>query len=240
MGGKLAVATGLLTGAVVGGALVAGLVLLAPAPTPPVLATPSPTALPSVPASSPPASPSFSPGPSPSGLVPLPSVSLPVPSPSAAASGAVSAGDGGFLVGQAAPALSVKAIDGSTISLAALKGKPVWVNFMATWCPSCVDELPVMNGFAARFQANGLVVVLVDVREDAATVKAFLTSLRVVLPAGLDTTGAAAQAWRATALPMHFWIDKTGIVRDTAIGTVGPDIMAQGLGTILPGVTVTP
>ena len=154
MGGKLAVATGLLTGAVVGGALVAGLVLLAPAPTPPVLATPSPSVQPSATPPSAPASSSPSSAPSSSGLVPLPSVSLPVPSPSASASGGVSAGDGGFLMGQPAPALSVKAIDGSTISLASLKGKPVWVNFMATWCPSCVDELPVMNGFAARFQAN--------------------------------------------------------------------------------------
>jgi hypothetical protein len=82
--------------------------------------------------------------------------------------------------------------------------------------------------------------VLVDVREDAPTVKAFLASLKVPLPAGLDTTGAAAQAWRATALPMHFWIDASGIVRYGAAGSVGPDLMVKGLEAILPGVTVTP
>ncbi len=244
MGGKLAVATGLLTGAVVGGALVAGLVLLAPAPTPPVLATPSPTVVPSVTpsASSASSSPSASSSavPSSPGLIPLPSASVPAASPSPSPSGNISVGDGGFLVGQPAPALSVKAIDGSTINLASLRGKPVWVNFIATRCSSCADQLPVINGFAARFQSAGLSVVLVDVRDDASTVKAFLTSLRVSLPVGLDTTGAAAATWRALVLPVHFWIDKAGIVRDTAMGAIGPDIMAQGLESILPGVTVTP
>ncbi len=44
----------------------------------------------------------------------------------------------------------------------------------------------------------------------------------------------------ALALPVHFWIDTDGIVRDAALGGIGPDVMAAGLGTILPGVTVTP
>ena len=134
----------------------------------------------------------------------------------------------------------VKALDGSTLDLSSLKGRPVWVNFMASWCPSCADELPLMTGFEARYAESGLAVVLVDVREDAPTVKAFLATLKVSLPTGLDTTGAVAQAWRATALPIHFWIDATGIVRYGAVGSVGPDLMAKGLEAILPGVTVTP
>jgi thiol-disulfide isomerase/thioredoxin len=44
----------------------------------------------------------------------------------------------------------VPQVGGGEIDLASLRGKPVWVNFMATWCPSCQDELPAMAGFAAR------------------------------------------------------------------------------------------
>jgi cytochrome c biogenesis protein CcmG, thiol:disulfide interchange protein DsbE len=134
----------------------------------------------------------------------------------------------------------VTALDGSTLTLASFKGRPVWLNFMATWCPSCVDELPLMTGFQARNAEGGLAIVLVDVREDAPTVKAFLARLKVSLPTGLDASGAAAQAWRATALPIHYWIDASGIVRYSAVGSVGPDLMAKGLEAILPGVTVTP
>jgi thiol-disulfide isomerase/thioredoxin len=116
----------------------------------------------------------------------------------------------------------------------------VWVNFMATWCPPCRDELPLMNGFAARYAETGLVILAIDVKEDEAAVDAFVREMQVTFPVGLDGTGTAQSDWGAFALPVHFWIDADGIVRDGALGGIGPDIMAQGLQTILPGVTVTP
>ena len=73
-----------------------------------------------------------------------------------------------------------------TIDLANLKGKPVWINFMATWCPPCQDEFPLMNGFAARYAADGLVVIAIDVKEDEGTVAAFAESLAATFPLGLD------------------------------------------------------
>ncbi len=111
---------------------------------------------------------------------------------------------------------------------------------MATWCLPCRDELPLMAGFAVRYQEKGLVVLAIDIREDDAAVKAFMSSLGITLPTGLDRDGAAQAAWGALALPVHFWVDKDGIVRDGALGGIGPDIMARGLGSILPGVDVTP
>jgi len=164
------------------------------------------------------------------------------PSVSAGASPGTSAATAAaaFHVGQPAPRLVVPTVGGGTIDIASLKGQPVWVNFMATWCPSSVDELPLMAAFAARYADKGLVVIPVDVREDEAAVAAFTDGLGVSLPTGLDKDGAAQAAWGASALPVHFWIDKDGIVRDGALGGIGPDVMATGLGSILPGVTVTP
>ena len=126
------------------------------------------------------------------------------------------------------------------MDLADYRGKPVWVNFMATWCPSCVDELPSMAGFGVRYADTGLVILAVDVREDEAAVTAFFKDLGVKLPVVLDSDGAVSAGWGAIALPVHYWIDADGIVRNGALGGIGPDVMAQGLGTILPGVTVTP
>ncbi|MEO5965381.1 MAG: TlpA disulfide reductase family protein [Candidatus Limnocylindrales bacterium] len=226
MGGKLAIATGLVTGVVAGAILVGAVVVLAPGPVVPtaspvpsdVVASASPTL-----AGSPstPASPLVSPSPS------------PVASPSAA-------GQTGFGVGRAAPPLSVPQIGGGEITLSGLKGKPVWVNFMASWCPPCRDELPLMNGFAARYQDQGLVILAIDVREDQTIVDAFAKEMGIVFPVGLDADGTAQSDWGAYALPVHFWIDEQGIVRDGALGGIGPDLMAKGLQTILPGVTVTP
>jgi thiol-disulfide isomerase/thioredoxin len=170
-----------------------------------------------------------------------------VPSASASASVAPSgspaasaSATGLFHIGEPAPALVVPQVGGGTIDLAELKGKPVWVNFMATYCPPCQDEFPLMNGFAARYADAGLVVLAIDVKEDEGTVAAFAESLSATFPLGLDTDGKASADWDAIVLPVHFWIDADGIVRDGALGGIGPDIMARGLQTILPDVTVTP
>ncbi len=97
-----------------------------------------------------------------------------------------------------------------------------------------------MNGFAARYASDGLVVLAIDVEEEESVVTAFAQGLGTTFPLGLDRDGSAAERWDAVALPVHFWIDKDGIVRDGALGGIGPDIMARGLTAILPGVTVTP
>jgi thiol-disulfide isomerase/thioredoxin len=116
----------------------------------------------------------------------------------------------------------------------------VWVNFMGTYCPPCVDEFPLMNGFAARYADQGLVILAIDVKEEEGVVAAFAESLGATFPLGLDADGSAQATWEAAALPVHFWVDKDGVIRDGALGGIGPDVMARGLQTILPDVTVTP
>lgn len=147
---------------------------------------------------------------------------------------------GAFGIGEPAPPLRVTRLGGGVIDLAELRGWPVWVNFMATWCPPCINELPLMNGFATRYADTGLVVVAVDVREDADVVAAFMASLGVTFPVGLDPDATAQREWGALALPVHYWIDAEGIVQHGALGEIGPDVMAEGLRTILPGVDVQP
>jgi cytochrome c biogenesis protein CcmG, thiol:disulfide interchange protein DsbE len=145
-----------------------------------------------------------------------------------------------FHIGKPAPRLVVPQLGGGTIDLGALRGKPVWVNFMATWCAPCRDEFPVMNRFAVQHAEDGLVVLAIDVREDEGTVADFARALNARFPMGLDLEGSAQDTWNAFFLPVHFWIDAEGIVREGALGGIGPDLMAQGLARIMPGVEVNP
>jgi len=217
MWARLSIVAGLVVGVAAAALLLGGLLVLAPE-------TPLPSvAVPSVAVAS--ASPS-------------PVVASPSPSASADASSASS--DAPFHVGQPAPPLVVPQVGGGTIDLANLKGKPVWINFMATSCRPCQDEFPLMNGFATRYGDKGLVVIAVDVQEDEGAVAAFADGLGATFPLGLDSDRSAAVAWDALALPVHFWIDAEGIIRDGALGGIGPDVMAQGLESIMPGVDVTP
>jgi thiol-disulfide isomerase/thioredoxin len=170
------------------------------------------------------------------------------PGSSAAASGdggaspsvVASIGDSGFGVGEPAPLLRVPQVGGGEIDLASLAGRPVWLAFIQTTCQPCLEDIPRMGELAGRYAEAGLVVLLVDVREDEDTVAAFGLASDVHLPIGLDADGSAQAAWEATALPVHFWIDAEGIIRDGALGGIGPDIMARGVARIMPGVEVTP
>jgi len=152
----------------------------------------------------------------------------------------VSIGHAGFHIGEPAPALVVAQLGGGQVNLANLAGRPVWINFMQTTCPPCVDEFPLMNGFAARYENSGLVVIAIDVREDEGAIAAFAQMTNAQFPIGLDPAGTTAETWSAVALPVHFWVDRDGIIRAGALGGIGPDIMAENLGRILPGVNVTP
>jgi thiol-disulfide isomerase/thioredoxin len=220
MWARLSIVAGLVLGIVVAAVLIGGILAFAPVEPLPTIVAPS-LALASA-----------SPSPAAS--------TAPSTAPSAAPSASASASGGEFHIGEAAPSLQVPQVGGGTIDLANLKGKPVWIDFMATWCPACQDEFPLMNGFAARYAANGLVVIAIDVREGEVAVASFADQLNATFPLGLDSDGKAATAWDAIALPVHFWIDSSGVIRDGSLGGIGPDVMATGLKTIMPGVDVKP
>ena len=194
MGPRLSIVAGLLAGVVAAVVLLAGIVALAPEPDPPSTPFPSPA--------------NPSPRATPARTSASPSIAA---SPSSQPTKSATAP---FHVGEPAPALLVPQVGGGTIDLAGLRGKPVWVNFMATWCPPCQDEFPLMNGFASRYADDGLVVLAIDVKEEEGLVAGFAQRLGATFPLGLDADGRAADAWDAVALPVHFWVDADGIVRD--------------------------
>lgn len=215
MGPRTTIAAGLVTGAATALAILIAAVVLLPDPGTAARATNPPSTSPDV-------------------ATPLPSTGGASPSVQATVRAVA------FHVGERAPALSVPQLGGGEVDLRNLAGRPIWVNFMQTTCPPCVDEFPLMSGFAARYASTGLVVIAIDVREDEGTVASFVQSLSAQFPVGLDSDGLAAQTWGAVALPIHFWIDKDGVIRAGALGGIGPEVMAQNLDMILPGVNVTP
>jgi cytochrome c biogenesis protein CcmG/thiol:disulfide interchange protein DsbE len=238
MSSRLAVALGLIVGAALVIAAAIAIVLMTPGLTGRIPPTPSPAA--ASPSGGVSASPSGAVSASPAATGGSPAAGSPSAATSPGSGTSPTAAPAAFHVGQPAPPLSLPQIGGGTADLAALRGRPVWVYFMATWCPSCQEEFPVMNGFAARYAKDGLVVLAVDVRESEATAAAFATRMNATFPVGVDGNGTAATTWGVVGLPVHFWIDAQGIVRDGALGGIGADQMAGGLRTVMPGVAISP
>jgi thiol-disulfide isomerase/thioredoxin len=147
----------------------------------------------------------------------------------------------GLRIGDLAPPLALDGLGGDEgrIDTALLRGKPVWVNFMASYCPPCRDELPLMERIQAA-HPDDFAILLVDVQEPEAVIEDFVTSLSLTLPVGLDRDGQAAEDWRALALPIHFWLDGEGRIRGVVYGGAGPDVLLDGLRTVVPTASFEP
>ncbi len=126
---------------------------------------------------------------------------------------------GGPLMGQPAPPFAVVGLSGEQVSLTVFRGKVLLLNFWATWCVPCRQELPALQHFATE-QLGRLTVLGIDERESAADVGAFARPLGVTYELALDGGGNAAQRYRVQGLPTSFLIDAQGIVRQTHLGAL--------------------
>lgn len=112
----------------------------------------------------------------------------------------------------AAHPLSLDSLDGGSYDLAAMKGRVVVVNFWATWCPPCIEELPSMQKLWDQAHAGGLEILAVNLGEPPDRIRAFLDAFEPTLafPILLDLEGEAFQAWGVRGLPKTFVVNKRG------------------------------
>ena len=129
----------------------------------------------------------------------------------------------GLRVGQTAPEFTVPLPDGTTyelkdlngapVRLADLRGKAVWLDFWATWCPPCQAELPILREMSERYADRGLEVVAVSVQESSpADVAAYAKRYELGYTIGFDGSGHIFDAYRGFALPTQFFIDPNGVI----------------------------
>lgn len=147
----------------------------------------------------------------------------------------VSFGAGGPrpVVGAPAPEFTAVDLDGISVQLSDFRGRPVWINFWATWCPPCRAELPEINAVYQDVQNQGVVLLAVSVSEDRATVLKYLTKIGYAIPAVLDENGAVATRYAVSGFPTHIFVDKAGIVRDIRVGGLSQRAIRERLATIL-------
>ena len=124
----------------------------------------------------------------------------------------------GVQLAQPAPELQGTDVNGRPVRLSALRGQVVLVNFWATWCPPCVEEMPDLVRLTAQFAGQSFTVVgaSADVG-DADHVAAFVRAHRITYPV-LLATQAQVDAYGVTVLPTTFLIDRQGIIRHRYLG----------------------
>ena len=136
-------------------------------------------------------------------------------------------------VGQPAPAFALPTVDGKTLTLSSLKGKPVYLNFYATWCGPCNEEAPVIGKLSDKYKARGLLVLGVNELENPQKAKEFLTKYHLAYTAVVDGDGKAGKDYGALGLPVHIFIDRGGVVKTYRLGEMNPDEIETAIKGIL-------
>jgi peroxiredoxin len=119
---------------------------------------------------------------------------------------------------RAAEDFTVKLADGGSFRLADQRGKVVLLNFWATWCPPCLEEMPAMERLWRQHQADGFVLLAVSVDAQPRVVPPFLRDHRLTFAVGLDSKMDLANAYGVRALPSSFVVDRLGYLAALALG----------------------
>jgi peroxiredoxin len=132
-------------------------------------------------------------------------------------------------------------LDGNPIRLADLRGKGVWVNFWATWCPPCQQELPILRDLQERYGGSGLEVVAVSVQETSpADVAAYADRYELPYTIGFDASGDIFHRYKGYALPTQFFIGPDGVIRDVVYTPLSEAQAIPRVEAILPAPEASP
>jgi len=122
------------------------------------------------------------------------------------------------LVERKAPSFCLKTLDGNQVILNDFKGKPILLKFWATWCPSCVEELPMMEKFSEG-RKDQLVILLAAIDgEKEKKVQRLIKEKKVTLPVLLDPKAKIARSYGVNFIPVSFLISQEGLIVGTVVG----------------------
>ncbi|MCC6146492.1 MAG: TlpA family protein disulfide reductase [Anaerolineaceae bacterium] len=129
-------------------------------------------------------------------------------------------------IGKKIPSIIMQELDGDEIDIASLIGKPLVINYWATWCPPCKLEMPLLQEFSMAHMGE-VIVVGINAKESNATVSDFMRKNGIGLDMILDLNGNMQDAFRITGLPTTFFVDETGVLRAQHIGILDQKLLSQ-------------
>jgi peroxiredoxin len=129
--------------------------------------------------------------------------------------------------GQRAADFTLPALDGGKVALAPLRGKVVLLDFWASWCVPCRQELPELERLKGAYAAKGAVFLTINIDKERANAAQMAGRLKLTLPVGLDPEGKVAEKYELPTMPTAFIVDKGGVVRYVHAGFRGSEDVAK-------------
>jgi len=115
---------------------------------------------------------------------------------------------------------TLQLLNGGNVTLSSYKGKVVLLNFWATWCPPCREEMPSMETLYQRYKSQGLEILAVDLREDENTIRQFIQRYGYTFPILLDSNGWIGNVYGVQAIPTSFIVNRDGKIIGRVVGSI--------------------
>ena len=137
------------------------------------------------------------------------------------------------------PSLELKDLDGRLHRLSDYRGRVVLINFWATWCAPCRDEMPSIQELKRKLSGRPFVVLAVNLDEPESRIRNFLTQVKVDFTVLLDPERQVAKAWQARVLPASFVIGPDGRIRYSLVGEINwdHDLVVSRIAELMPSTT---
>lgn len=115
---------------------------------------------------------------------------------------------------------TLKDLNDNKVTLSELKGKKIYLNFWATWCPPCKAEMPDIEKLYQETKDSDLIILAINVGEDKKTVQDFIAKNNYNFTVLLDVKGEASQLYQVTGIPTSYFIDTEGYLDDGVTGSI--------------------
>ncbi|MET1231764.1 MAG: TlpA disulfide reductase family protein [Candidatus Limnocylindrales bacterium] len=138
------------------------------------------------------------------------------------------------LLDAAAPDFALRDLDGHEVRLADYRGRPLIVNFWASWCLPCRAEFPLLKAARERYADQGLEVLGVVFDDDAEAARRYMARAGATWPALVDPDDVVAAAYKVVVPPLSFFVDPDGVVRSIAYGPPPSGTIDDRIAAILP------
>ena len=123
------------------------------------------------------------------------------------------------VIGAAAAPFDLKTLEGKAAGLESFRGKPLVINFFASWCDPCRDEMPLINELAAK-AVGDYQVLGIAVEDSRAAVSEYAKEAKLVFPIALDLNSTVKRVYRIFGPPATFFVDGQGVIRDIVMGPI--------------------
>jgi peroxiredoxin len=134
----------------------------------------------------------------------------------------------GLGIGEKAPDFELLNLEGEKVKLSDFQGKKIMLNFWATWCPPCKEEMPVMEKYFKQASSEKVVILAVNI-DPQYNVKKFVTEMGVSFPVLLDEKDEVNSTYQILTIPTTYFIDEKGIIRAKYLSAMTYEMMEQHL-----------